>query len=128
MVISTQLHHFSDASTTGYGQCSYICLVDDKGQIHCSLIIGKARVAPLKMVTIPRLELTAAVVSVRVSDMLCQELQYEHIEEIFWTDSKVVLGYIKNDSKRFHVFIANRVQQIRDQTSPNLWRHVENKV
>ena len=61
-VISTQLHHFSDASTTGYGQCLYVRLVDDKGQIHCSLIMGKARVAPLKMVTIPRLELTAAVV------------------------------------------------------------------
>lgn len=112
-VISTQLHHFSDASTTGYGQCSYVRLVDDKGQIHCSLIMGKARVAPLKMVTIPRLELTAAVVSVRVSEMLRQELQYESVEEIFWTDSKVVLGYIKNGSKRFHVFVANRVQQIR---------------
>ena len=126
-VMSTQLHHFSDASTTGYGQCSYVRLVDDKGQIHCSLIMGKARVAPLKMVTIPRLELTAAVVSVRISDMLRQELQYESVEEIFWTDSKVVLGYIKNDSKRFHVFVANRVQQIRDQTSPSQWRHVETK-
>lgn len=126
-VISTQLHHFSDASTVGYGQCSYVRLVDDKGQIHCSLIMGKARVAPLKMVTIPRLELTAAVVSVRVSDMLRQELQYERVEEIFWTDSKVVLGYIKNDSKRFHVFVANRVQEIRDQTSPSQWRHIETK-
>ena len=61
------------------------------------------------MVTIPHLELTAAVVSVRVSDMFRQELQYECVEEIFWTDSKVVLGYIKNDLKRFHVFIASRV-------------------
>ena len=126
-VISTQLHHFSDASTIGYGQCSYVHLVDDKGQIHCSLIMGKARVAPLKMVTIPRLELTAAVVSVRVSDMLRQELQYERVEEIFWTDSKVVLGYIKNDSKRFHVFVANHVQEIRDQTSPSQWRRVKTK-
>ena len=79
------------------------------------------------MVTIPRLELTAAVVSVRASEMLRQELQYEGVQEIFWTDSKVVLGYIKNDSKRFHVFVANRVQQIRDQTSPSQWRHVETK-
>ena len=126
-VTSTQLHHFSDANTNGYGQCSYIRLENDKGKIHCSLVLGKARVAPLKMVTIPRLELTAAVVSVRVSEMLRQELQYEGVQEIFWTDSKVVLGYIKNDSKRFHVFVANRVQQIRDQTSPSQWRHVETK-
>ena len=47
--------------------------------------------------------------------MLHQELQYESVEEIFWTDSKVVLGYIKNDSKRFCVFVANRVQQRKDQ-------------
>ena len=126
-VTSTQLHHFSDANTNGYGQCSYIRLENDKGKIHCSLVLGKARVAPLKMVTIPRLELTAAVVSVRVSEMLRQELQYEGMQEIFWTDSKVVLGYIKNDSKRFHVLVANRVQQIRDQTSPSQWRHVETK-
>ena len=59
--------------------------------------------------------------------MLHQELQYESVEEIFWTDSKVVLGYIKNDSKRFHVFVANRVQQRRDQTSLSQWRHVETK-
>ena len=44
-----------------------------------------------------------------------------------WTDSKVVLGYIKNDFKRFHVFLAKCVQQIRDQTSPSQWRHVETK-
>ena len=121
-VTSTQLHHFSDANTNGYGQCSYIRLENDKGKICCLLVLGKARVASLKMVTIPRLELTAAVVLVRVSEMLRQELQYEGVQEIFWTDSKVVLGYIKNDSKRFHVFVANRVQQIRDQTSPSQWR------
>ena len=59
--------------------------------------------------------------------MLCQKLQYEHVVEIFWTDSKVVLGYIKNDSKGFHVFVANRVQEIRDQISPSQWRHIETK-
>ena len=126
-VRSAQLHYFSDASTNGYGQCSYIRLENNKGKIRCSLVLGKARVASLKMVTIPRLELTAAVVSVRVSEMLCQELQYEGVQEIFWMDSKVVLGYIKNDSKRFHLFVANRIQQIRDQTSLSQWRHVETK-
>ena len=81
-VTSTQLHHFSDANTNGYGQCSYIRLENDKGKICCLLVLGKARVASLKMVTIPRLELTAAVVSARVSEML-QELQYKGVQEIF---------------------------------------------
>ena len=69
-VTSVQLHHFSDASDHGYGQCSYLRLTDDTGQVHCSFVMGKARVTPLKPVTIPRLELTAALLSVRVSASL----------------------------------------------------------
>ena len=66
-VITTELHHFSDASTKGYGQCSYVRYVNKRGEIHCSLVLGKSRVTPLKPVTIPRLELTAATTSVKVS-------------------------------------------------------------
>ena len=90
--------------------------------------MGKARVCPLKPVTVPRLELNAAVVSVRVSTMLKKELEYKNPVEVFWTDSKVVLGYIANDARRFHVFVANRVQQIRDITEPSQWRHVATDV
>ena len=108
-VTSVRLHHFSQASDHGYGQCSYLRLTDDTGQVHCSFVMGKARVTPLKPVTIPPLELTAALLSVRVSASLREELEYEQITEVFYTDSQVVLGYIKNDAGRFHVFMANRV-------------------
>ena len=124
---SIEIHHFSEASADGYGQCSYLRLVDDKDRVHCSFLLGKARVTPLKPVTIPRLELTAALVSVRVSQTLQQELEYDNVSEVFWTDSKVVLGYINNDARPFHTFVANRVQQIRDHTSPNQWHYVETK-
>lgn len=91
-----ELHHFSDASSQGYGQCSYIRVVmEDK--VHCSLVIGKARVGPSKVVTISRLELTAAVVSSAVSSMLKEELELKIDQEYFWTDSQVVLRYIKNE-------------------------------
>ena len=87
--------------------------------------MGKARVSPLKVVTIPRLELTAALVSVRISKFLGRELQYkQEIPEVFWTDSKIVLAYIANEDRRFHVFVANRIQQIRDHTNPSQWRYV----
>ena len=101
---SMELHHFSDASTTGYGQSSYLRMVNENDDIHCAFVIGKARVSPLKPITIPRLELTAALVSVKVSCMLQEELDYDDITHVFWTDSKVVLGYIGNDARRFHVF------------------------
>lgn len=93
--------------------------------VHCSLIIGKARVAPTKVVTIPRLELTAAVVSAAVSSMLKEELELKVDQEYFWTDSKVVLGYIANEARRFHVFVANRVQRIRDTTDVAQWDYVD---
>ena len=86
-VVKTELHHFSDASHSGYGQCSYLQLVNDEGQCHCSLVMNKARVVPLKPITIPRLELSAAVVSVKISSMLQQELHFSDAEEMYWTDS-----------------------------------------
>ena len=69
-VTQVQLHSFSDASTNGYGQCTYLRLKDHIGNIYCSLVMAKARVTPLKPITIPRLELTAALVSVKISAQL----------------------------------------------------------
>ena len=69
-----ELHHFCDASQTGYGQCSYLRLMDEHNRVSCSLVMGKSRVTPSKPITIPRLELTAAVTSVRVSNFLAKEL------------------------------------------------------
>ena len=76
--------------------------------------MGKSRVAPLKPVTIPRLELTAAVCSVRISEQLHRELGYHIDQEYFWTDRKVV-------------FVANRVQDIQDSTSVDQWNYIELK-
>ena len=127
-VVKTELHNFSDASFDGYGQCSYLRLVDDSNKVHCCLVMGKARVAPLKSTTVPRLELTAALVSTRINTILVKELQYEGMQSFFWTDSKAVLGYIKNDDKKFHVFVANRVREIRDHSNPEDWYYVPSNL
>ncbi|KAK3742217.1 hypothetical protein QZH41_000664 [Actinostola sp. cb2023] len=126
-IVNTELHHFSDASTKGYGQCSYLRLVNENQRIHCAFVTGKSRVTPLKPVTIPRLELTAAVCSARISQQLHQELEYPIDQDFYWTDSKVVLGYIHNESRRFHVFVANRVQEIQESTRAEQWRYVDTK-
>ena len=102
-------------------------LVDENGQVHCSLVMGKARVTPLRQISIPRLELTAAVLSVKMSNLLRGELKFDDVVEVFWSDSKVVLGYIANEARRFHVFVGNRVQQIRDSTEVNQWNYVQTK-
>ena len=65
--------------------------------------------------------------SVRISQQLQRELEYTIDQEYFWTDSKVVLGYIANESRRFHVFVANRVQEIQENTSVDQWKYVESK-
>ena len=123
-VVTAEIHHFSDASTLGYGQCSYLRLIDRNQRVHCSLIMAKARVTPIKLVTIPWLELMAALVSVRISTVLLEELDISNVVEWFWTDSSVVLSYIRNEARRFHVFVANRVQQIRDHKDPSQWNYI----
>ncbi len=123
-----ELHHFADASASGYGACSYLRTVTKSGEVHCTLVMGKARVAPTKVTTIPRLELSAAVVATRMGDLLKRELELDGICEYYWTDSKVVLGYINNDARRFHVFVANRIQQIRTSTEPSQWRYVASNL
>ncbi|XP_023808300.1 uncharacterized protein LOC105355630 isoform X2 [Oryzias latipes] len=86
--------------------------------------MAKSRVAPTKVTTIPRLELTAAVISVKTSNVLREELGYTDIEEYFWTDSKVVIGYLNNEARRFHTFVANRIQKIHLHTNKEQWRYV----
>ena len=98
-VSECSIHHFSNACKSGYGQASFLRLVDDKEKIHCGLLMGKSRVTPLKHITILRLELVALTLSVKFSVKLRKELQFPDLKEMYWTDSEAVLGYIKNQSK-----------------------------
>ncbi len=118
-----QLHHFSDARN-GYGIVTYLRIQNNHNDIHVSFMLGKARVAPLKQVTIPRLELTAAVLAVRVDTMLTAELQLPLMKSCFWTDSTSVLRYIRNDDRRFHTFVANRIATIRRGSDVSQWRYI----
>ena len=121
-----ELHHFSDASTIGYGQCTYLRTIDEDGMISTCLVMIKAKVTPQRPVTVPRLELMATALSVRVGSFL-QKLYITGIVQFYWTDSQVTLGYIRNEKRRFHVFVTNRIHQIRQHISPDQWRYVRSE-
>ena len=116
------IHHFSDASEQGYGQYSYIRMVDEEGRIHCSLLLGKSR-----FVLIPRLEPTAAVLSVKIACLLKKELNFWEVHHYFWTDSKEVIGYIMNDKRRFKTFVAYQIYQIKEKTNVDQWSSIPTK-
>ena len=123
-----ELHMFSDASEIAYGSAVYIKIYDAFGNSKCSLVIGKSRLAPIKAMSIPRLELSAAVVSVKLYQLVTQELDLKIDKKFFWTDSMIVLGYIRNATRRFKTFVANRLSVIHDVTEPDDWRYVPTQV
>ena len=123
--VSSQLHHFSDASEIAFGAVLYLRLEDDCGRIYCTILQGKSRLVPLKQITILHRELSAATVSILLDKILKRELELSLTDEsTFWTGSMSVLRYIRNESKRFHTFVANCIAVIRDGSHPDQWRHV----
>ena len=89
--VKYELHHFCEASLSAYGSVSYLRAVNAKGKIRCTLLLGKSRLAPIRQTTIPRLELCAAVIAVRMDRMLSRELALEIQVSVFWTDSMIAL-------------------------------------
>ncbi|XP_037773620.1 uncharacterized protein LOC119569619 [Penaeus monodon] len=125
---SVQLHHFCDASTKAFAAASYLRIQDVSGITHCALMLTRTRLAPIKTTTIPRLELSAAFLAATSDAKLRKELSLPIDDSVFWTDSTIVLQYIKNTSRRFHTFVANRVGIIHKNSSPQQWRHVRSEL
>ena len=96
---AVEFHHFSDASQVGYGAVTYIRSINAKGVIHVALLTSKSRLAPLKQITIPRLELCAAVLAVNLDFKVKRILEFNFLPSTFWTDSKIVLAYIASETK-----------------------------
>lgn len=124
ITLSIQLHTFCDASRRGLAAVSYLRITDENGKTHCAFVMGKARNAPLREWTIPRLELQAAVVATRLCKTVLKELDLPINSTTFWTDSMTTLQYIRNQTRRFPVFVANRVTEIHEASLPEQWKHV----
>ena len=81
-------------------------MVNETGWVHCRLLLGKSRVVAKRFISIPRLELNAAVLSVKMECLLKKGLRLWEITKCFPTDSKVFIGYIKNDPRKLKTFVA----------------------
>ncbi|XP_047522967.1 uncharacterized protein LOC125061535 [Pieris napi] len=118
-----ELHTFTDASETAYAAAVY-WRTRGKGKYLINLVAAKSRVTPLKPTSMPRLELQAALLGSRLADSVAKELDLQVTRKTFWTDSSVVLSWIKADPRTFKTFVAHRIAEIEDLTKPQDWRWV----
>lgn len=122
-----ELHAFGDASEKAYGACVY--LVDKSTlEVSSTLVVSRTKVAPLKRVSLPRLELLAGLVAAELV-VLVREALHLPDDTVYtcWTDSMVALGWIRGLPSRWKQFVANRVERIQRITSPDRWKHCPGK-
>ncbi|XP_070548332.1 uncharacterized protein [Ptychodera flava] len=115
---------FSDASEEAFGACAYFRWQLIDGTYDVRFIAAKSRVAPLKKLTTPRLELQAAVIASRLYKTITEQTRFQISKPIFLTDSSIVLAWIQKPARRFKPFVSNRVGEIQSTTDPSHWRHV----
>ncbi|XP_052762111.1 uncharacterized protein LOC128204746 [Mya arenaria] len=125
--VDQQIHIFSDASEKAIAAVAYLKTIDANGDTSVGFIIGKSKVSPKHGHTIPRLELCAAVLAVELADIICEHLHMPVGQMRFYTDSRVVLGYLHNRVRRFYVYVENRVSRILKLSRPDQWCFVPTK-
>ena len=123
-----ELHVFSDASEKAMAAVAYLRKVMESGSAAKSyLLMAKTQVAPLRVMTVPRLELQSCLMAVKLMQFIEKHLDLPLVKILFWTDSTVALAWIKSESRTLKPFVANRVASIQESTEINQWHHVPGK-
>ena len=122
-VEDVSLHTFVDASRLAYAVVSYVRYEHVSGQISVALVTAKARVTIIS-VSIPRLDLTAAGLGVRLAETVSEKLEIPLCQHTLWTDCMDVIFWIQGHSRRLKPFVANRVAEIQRKSDSIQWRHV----
>ncbi|XP_041451321.1 uncharacterized protein LOC121404964 [Drosophila obscura] len=121
-----QIHGFCDASQRAYGAAIYIRVERPHG-IVCALLTAKTRVAPVKTVSLPRLELCGAVLLTELSEAIIPQLPLDTSQVSFWTDSTVVLAWLNRPACDWTIFVGNRVAKITLCWPSERWSHVRSE-
>ena len=115
---------FSDASQEAFGACAYIRQKTKQGTYEVNFVAAKSRVAPLKQLTIPRLELQAAVLASRLAKTIVKECTIQFADVKFFTDSSITLAWIQSPSRSFKPFVSARIGEIQNNSDPSQWKHI----
>ncbi|XP_062714134.1 uncharacterized protein LOC134290921 [Aedes albopictus] len=121
-----QLHVFVDASELAYACVAYLRIVHN-GKVRCVLVAAKTKVAPLKPLSIPRLELQAGLIGSRLLNNICTALDLPIEKRYVWTDSRTSLAWIRSDSRRYHPYVGFRVGEILNFSTVDEWHYVPSK-
>ncbi|XP_051169415.1 uncharacterized protein LOC127286855 [Leptopilina boulardi] len=124
---TVELHGFSDASQFAMSAVIFIKSTELGLKPQINLICAKTKVAPLKRITIPRLELTAAQLLTRLMAYTQRSLDLPHVPVFMWTDSQVTLNWIQSHPSRWKDYVRNRVSFIQDQLPHAQWRFIKGK-
>ena len=123
-VVAKRVITFVDASLQAYGTVVYLQCVYNDATVSSRLVASKCKVAPLKPMTVPQLELSGAVLGLRLTQHLALALGLPMQSVTFYSDSMDVLWWIRGHGRSFHPFVANRIGEIQMATEPSQWQHV----
>lgn len=125
---SSQLLTFCDASEEAVAAAVYLNTSYEDGSSNCRLVMAKTKLAPRKTISIPKLELIAALLGARLSRYVEEALNLPDLTRLFWTDSSTTRNWLRAVAAHYTPFVSHRVGEIQSLTDPSEWRFVPGKL